>query len=82
MARVPVPRDSLAVGARMTVRECGPDIGPGRRVSDCARRNSRRRSRFRVQPSFGNLGQDLTSSRGGYTIDFRTMTFRLGAGDR
>jgi hypothetical protein len=34
------------------------------------------------EPSFGNLGQDLTSSRGGYTIDFRTMTFRLGARDR
>jgi hypothetical protein len=34
------------------------------------------------EPSFGNLGQDLASARGGYTIDFRAMTFRLGAGDR
>ena len=34
------------------------------------------------EPSFGNLGQDLASSRGGYTIDFRAMTFRLGTGDR
>ncbi len=34
------------------------------------------------EPSFGNLGQDLALSRGGYTIDFRAMTFRLGTGDR
>jgi hypothetical protein len=34
------------------------------------------------EPSFGNLGQDLASARGGYTIDFRAMTFRLGAGGR
>jgi predicted aspartyl protease len=32
------------------------------------------------EPSFGNLGQDLASSRGGYAIDFRAMTFRLGTG--
>jgi predicted aspartyl protease len=39
-------------------------------------------STMAFEPSFGNLGQDLASSRGGYTIDFRAMTFRLGTGDR
>lgn len=34
------------------------------------------------EPSFGNLGQDLAAARGGYTINFRAMTFRLGVADR
>ena len=30
------------------------------------------------EPYYGNLGQDLVTAFGGFTIDFRAMTFRLG----
>jgi hypothetical protein len=31
------------------------------------------------EPYYGNLGQDLVAPFGGFTIDFRAMTFHLGA---
>jgi hypothetical protein len=37
----------------------------------------------RLVPSrTSDIGQDLAGKLGGFTIDFRAMTFRLGAGDR
>ncbi len=40
----------------------------------------RQESHASFEPFFGNLGQDLVGPSGGFTIDFRAMTFRLGVG--